>query len=72
MQIPADIKDLQAEVSKLAGVRSALAIAARDRKAPMTGPKQERAKKKRKLNMKHITNTHLAHVIADSQFTSID
>lgn len=53
-------------------MRSALAMASRDRKAPMTGPKQERPKKKRKLNLRHITNTHMAHMLTDNQYTSID
>jgi hypothetical protein len=69
VQLPSDPKDLAAGVEKH-GMRSALAYAKTDRK-PLGMMKQEKTKKKRKTNLRHMTNTHLAHLL-DGQFTSID
>jgi hypothetical protein len=68
-ELPSDPKDLAAGVEKH-GMRSALAYAKTDRK-PLGMMKQEKTKKKRKTNLRHMTNTHLAHLL-DGQFTSID
>lgn len=56
---------------KKAGKRSALAHARTDRK-PLGMMKQEKTRKKRKINLKHVTNTHMAHMFMGDQFTSID
>lgn len=69
-QLPADLGKLADDVTGM-GMRSALAHAKNDRR-PLSMLKQEKTKKKRKLNLRHMTNTHLAHLLTDAQYTSID
>ena len=69
-QLPADLRKLADDVT-IMGMRSALAHAKNDRR-PMSMLKQQKTKKKRKLNLRHMTNTHLAHLLTDAQYTSID
>lgn len=70
VQLPADLGKLAEDVTSM-GMRSALAHAKNDRR-PLGMLKQEKTKKKRKLNLRHVTNTHLAHLLTGQQFTSID
>lgn len=70
MQLPEDPQVLIQDV-KASGKRSALACARTDRK-PLGMLKQEKTKKKRKLNLKHVTNTHLVQMFVGDQYTSID
>eukprot|EP00882_Tetradesmus_deserticola_P005977 GHRQ01006293.1.p1 GENE.GHRQ01006293.1~~GHRQ01006293.1.p1 ORF type:complete len:303 (+),score=132.82 GHRQ01006293.1:72-980(+) len=72
-QLPLDPAELIASLSGL-GIRSALASAASSRK-PISLVKTERVKKKRKMNIRHMTNVHMADMLtgADAQqYTSID
>lgn len=72
-QLPLDPAELMASLSGL-GMRSALASAASSRK-PISLVKAERVKKKRKMNIRHMTNVHMADMLtgADAQkYTSID
>lgn len=70
-QLPAEPAELIADLTTKFKLRSALASVASTRK-PIALLKAEKPKKKRKLNIRHITNTHMAHVLTDNQFTSID
>jgi hypothetical protein len=69
--LPSDPGELANEVTKL-GMRSALANADRSSRKAISMMKAEKVKKKRKLNLRHMTNTHLAHLLVDNQYTSID
>jgi hypothetical protein len=71
VQLPADIGKLADDVTGM-GMRSALAHAKNDRR-PLGMLKQEKTKKKRKLNLKHVTNTHLTHLLTQGpQYATID
>lgn len=73
LQLPLDPAELMASLSGL-GMRSALASAVSSRK-PISLVKAERVKKKRKMNIRHMTNVHMADMLtgADAQqYTSID
>jgi hypothetical protein len=70
-QLPSEPAELTADLTGKFKQRSALANVASSRK-PIALMKQDRPKKKRKLNIRHITNVHMAHVLTDNQFTSID
>jgi len=73
-QVPTETHDLIAAVLK-ANMHSALSNtekvqAANKKRLGLLKPEKKR--KQRKLNLKHITNTHMAHLLADNQYTSID
>ena len=56
------------------GMRSLLASAVSQRK-PVALLKQEKSRKKRRMQVRHLTNTHLKEVFASAeaaQYTSID
>ncbi|KAF8069496.1 hypothetical protein HT031_001612 [Scenedesmus sp. PABB004] len=72
-QLPAEPGELIASLGKL-GMRSALANASSQRK-PVSLMKAEKGKKKRRMQVRHLTNVHMAAMLtgADAaQFTSID
>lgn len=69
--LPSEPAELISDLTTKFKLRSALASVASTRK-PIALLKADRPKKKRKLNIRHITNTHMAHVLTDNQFTSID
>lgn len=68
-QLPADHSVLSEDVTKM-GLRSALKSCTR--RAIGFLKQEKKPKKKRKLQIQHMTNTHLAHVLNDNQYTSID
>eukprot|EP00879_Flechtneria_rotunda_P004507 GHRR01004762.1.p1 GENE.GHRR01004762.1~~GHRR01004762.1.p1 ORF type:complete len:290 (+),score=88.55 GHRR01004762.1:243-1112(+) len=72
-QLPNDPQELMVSLRHM-GVRSALASVTSQRR-PIALPKAERVKKKRKMQVRHMTNTHMAHMFtgaAAEQYTSID
>jgi hypothetical protein len=72
-QLPLDPAELISSVKNL-GMRSALANAASSRK-PISLVKTERVKKKRKMNIRHMTNVHMADMLTGAEaqkYTSID
>lgn len=70
-QLPGDPQELAAAVGKL-GLRSALLNSSTLSRKAATLVKQERPKKKRKMQLRHMTNTHLSHMLNAQQYTSID
>lgn len=71
-QPPSEPSELIEDLTAKFKLRSAMANLVSSRK-PIALMKADKPKKKRKLNIRHITNVHMAHLLADTaQYTSID